>query len=311
MTPIDRIHFPALPGRTLLSVLLVWLTLAGCAGSGDVQKLAQENEVQNQRLAALEQGAGSSIQQMAKEVKKLTEELGKAQGRITTLREQVERLTKEQAQLVTQMERSEAQSTGINRQLEKQQAINKKAFAEIQQELDSARLRMNDVDKLIRTSLASLPTKTKADKQFREAYVQLTGGELDFAAGSFAQFVEDFPKDDRVPEALYRQGQALYLSRRYEHALVPFFQVVKKHPQHKLAVESQWMLARGLEETGDLKLAREFYVQLISGDSAYKADATRRLHMINQLYPEGAVPVKEEPKTTAPEPNAEQPAAEK
>jgi hypothetical protein len=46
------------------------------------------------------------------------------------------------------------------------------------------------------------------------------------------------------------------------------------------------MTARTLEETGDLKLAREFYAQLINGNTPYAVDATRRVAFINKLFPQ-------------------------
>ena len=277
---------------------LVWLLLSNCASTGDLQRVSQENEVQNQRLTALEQSAGASIDEMVKELKALRQDVRKAQGRLHTLGKELDKTTKEQGQLATQMERSASQYKNVERLLDKEKATARKYMTETQRELDGVRLQLNQVEKLIKTSLAKLPTQTQADKDFREAFVLLTGGQLDFAAQEFVKFQKTYPKDSRLAESLYRQGQALFLARKFEHALVPFYQVVEKHPKHKLAVEARWMLARGLEEIGDLKLARDFYTQLISENTLYKADATRRLHFINKLFPDSAVPVPQPPPQT-------------
>ena len=269
-----------------LALFLNFVIMSACASSGDVKKLAQENQVQDERIAALEKVAGASINDLLKELKILQDQVRKTQGRLHTLGGQMEKVQKDQAQLLAQAERSTAQAKSIERLASDQTKEQAKFMTSARQELDGVRLRITEVEKLIRTSLAKLPEKTQADKDFREAFVLLTGGQLDFAAESFVKFQKDYPEDSRIPEALYRQGQALYLGRKFELALVPFFQIVEKFATHNLAVEARWMLARGLEETGDLKLARDFYTQLVAQNTVYKADATRRLHFINKLYPE-------------------------
>ncbi len=141
------------------------------------------------------------------------------------------------------------------------------------------------MENLLKTRMAKLPQKTRADRAYRNAYFQMISGELDESAGSFAAFGKKYPKDSRSVDALYRQGQAYFLLRQYDVALVPFLELVEKHPKHRLALDAKWMLARCLEETGDLKLARDFYTQLIADNTQHKADATRRVFFIDRLYP--------------------------
>jgi TolA-binding protein len=68
---------------------------------------------------------------------------------------------------------------------------------------------------------------------------------------------------------------------------------VDKTPNHALAPEARWILARSLEEKGDFKLAREFYAEMINTNSKYKPDAMRRVQFLNVLQPRanaGATP---------------------
>jgi hypothetical protein len=59
---------------------------------------------------------------------------------------------------------------------------------------------------------------------------------------------------------------------------------VDKHAGSKSATEGKWYIARALEETGDLKLARDFYAQLIAGKTIFAADASRRVALIQRMF---------------------------
>lgn len=282
------------------------LLAGGCASRGDMQKAVQSNRVQDERLKALETSVGHEVSRIneemnrnkaeigrrAKELARIAEMAGKlsqairaAEGRLSTSDEQLERIKRENTQLTTALEKANALFRATQRRLKKQAEANQRIVAVQEKELDSLRLKMDDLEKLLTSPIAQLPAKTTADRRFREAFAMMIGGEMDLAADKFRAFGKAYPKDPRVADALYRRGQAFFLMRKYDHAIVPFFELVDRNPKHRLAVNARWMLARGLEETGDLKLAREFYAQLIAENTIHKADATRRVHLINRVFP--------------------------
>ncbi len=286
MRPAAHSPMPRLPAaRPLLAAALAAALLGACAKSSEVERLSETNRVQNQRLRALEEDVGDQLQQQQETLAALRQELRSLQGRITVINERSERLASEQQALAEGQERTQAEQRKLARLVEEERARMEQLKLEAQNDLDKMRLQLGQLEQALRSPIAGLPAKTRADKAFREAYSLLINGELDLAADEFAAFAEAHPKDERVVEALYQQGQALFLLRKYDHALIPFFEVVDKAPGHELAVPARWMLARSLEETGDLKLAREFYAQLINQNTAYANDATRRVAFINKLYP--------------------------
>ena len=281
--------FPRVLQDTLRHVYLpavfFLLTLAGCATSGDVKNLDKDNRVQDQRLTAIEESSGREIARMSKELRAMQQELRSTRGQLLNMSKKLDRLVAEQAAVTESQEKLAAQNRNALRRLDKSEKENRSTRNRQAQELDAVRLALADMEKLMKTALAQLPSKTKADQHFRAAFLSMVSGELDIAADRFNSFSKTFADDSRVPEAMYRRGQAYFLMRRYDHAIVPFFELVDKYGGHKLAVDARWMLARSLEETGDLKLAREFYAQLITEDTIHKADATRRVYFINELYP--------------------------
>ena len=272
------------------AAVFLLLVLTGCASTGDVRKLGQQNQVQNQRLAAIEQSSGREIGRISADLEAIQQELRGAQGRLFNLSKKMERMLKEQTAISEGQEKVAAQSRSTSRRLEKAERANLSMRRKQSQELDAVRLLLGDMEKMMKTSLAKLPSKSKADKHFREAFVSMVSGQLDIAADRFNAFTKSYTDDRRVPEAKYRGGQAYFLMRKYDHAIVPFFELVDKYGKHKLAVDARWMLARSLEETGDLKLARQFYAKLIADNTIHKADATRRVFFINELYPKLKAP---------------------
>ena len=287
-----RAFLPTMVGWFLAAVLI-----SGCAKDGNMNRLDQENQVQNQRLLALEKSSGGEISKLVKEMEEMRTTLQSVEGKLHVMREQINRLQKEQQHLSGNMEKNLAAMQAVTRRVDKSGEGTEKLLTEQSRDLDAMRLRLNDIEKILKSSMASLPDKTRADLSFRTAWAHLISGELDMAADRFRAFGKIHAKDPRSVDALYWQGQAYFLMRKYDHALVAFFEVVEKHPGHPLATGSRWMLARALEETGDLKLARDFYSQLIADNTAHKADATRRLHFINRLF--GNTETKE-PKPAAP-----------
>ena len=269
----------------LLGALLALAVAGGCATKGDLESLQQASRVQDDRLKALETSVGAEIQRLNGEIGRLLEQLRKADARAGGLADRTERLLGEQARLADDLEKANARIQAAQRQAARQGKNFTTLVRESEKELDAVRLMLADINKLMKTSIAQLPAKTKADRLFREAFFHMVSGQLDLAADRFAEFAVSFPGVARAPEAKYRRGQAFFLMRKYDHALVPFFDLVEKHPKHDLAVDGRWMIARSLEEIGDFTLAREFYAQLISENTIHKADATRRVFFINKLYP--------------------------
>jgi TolA-binding protein len=278
------------PGRValravLLPALLAAALVAGCAKSSDVERVDESNRVQDERLKALENDVGKVLADQRAEMEKLSVSVKAAQGRMDLVDERTERMANEQKAITEGLERSLADQRKLSRNVDDELGKMARYKLETDNDLDKMRIQVAELEKLLKSPIARLPAKTAADADFRKAYFSLINGEFDIAADQFAAFRKTYPQDERGSEALYRRGQAFFLLRRYDHALIPLFELVDKTPKHELATPARWMLARSLEETGDLKLAREFYAQLINDKTPYANDATRRVAFINRLFP--------------------------
>jgi len=299
----DRI----VPGglAVLMTACAVAAALAGCASSGDVDRLRQESRVQDARIKALEESMSEAVR---KQTVPLVQQLEALQRRLdaryAALNERLDQLTSEQARLSEGEETNRAQFKKHERRFDEFAKTQGTALQEQVSDLDKLRLRVQDVERLLKSPIADLPSATEADKAFREAHFLMISGQLDLAADKFAQFLQSYPADKRRPDALLRQGQAYFMQRKYDFALAPLYELADKHAGTKFALEARWYIARALEETGDLKLARDFYAQLVATKSVYAADASRRVALIQKVYPsagqEGAKPDSDPARDKAP-----------
>jgi len=211
--------------------------------------------------------------------------LAAAEGSARVLSERADKTEREQTRLTDVLEKTQADLRLLQRRSDEQAETLKRFQTEQLAALDAVTQHLNAVQTLLQSPIGELPSKTEPDKLMRRAYGHLLGGEVDLAADRFAEFIEKYPKEPRVPEAQYRQAQAFFLGRKYDHALVPAFALIDKTPNHALAPDARWILARSLEEKGDFTLARKFYAEMINANSRYKADAMRRVQFLNVLQP--------------------------
>lgn len=286
----------------VLTLALCTLLLGACAKSSDVekidssmQKVAETDRVQNQRLSSLENDVGKALatqsaqlKQLSADVKNLQQQQQSLKGRTSLLEQSTQQITNEQQTLSNSVDRSTSDQRKLGHLVSGEVAKIERFRLNTSNDLDKMRTEVAELEKLLKSPIANLPDKTVADRDLRRAYYHLLSGEFDIAVDRFAAWEKKYPKDPRVPEAEYRQGEAYFLMRRYDHALIPLYELVHKYPKSQYATPARWMVARSLEETGDLKLAREFYAQLINQDTPYAADATRRVAFINRLYPHSA-----------------------
>jgi TolA-binding protein len=281
----------------LLAVVLLALVFiaAGCAKSGDVDRMEQENRVRDARIKALEDGMVDAVRKQTQQLADRIDAIQRSvEARTAATTDRLDQLAGEQTRISDEGETTRAQLKKLDRRFDDYAKAQAVAWTEQSSEVDKLRLRAQDVEKLLRSPIADLPAGTEADKAWREAHFLMISGQMDVAADKFAQFMQTFPSDKRRPEALLRQGQAYFMIRKYDFALAPLYELVDKFGTAKAAVEGKWYIARALEETGDVKLARDFYAQLVAAKTEYSADASRRVALIQKLYPgDPAAPTKD------------------
>jgi tol-pal system protein YbgF len=70
--------------------------------------------------------------------------------------------------------------------------------------------------------------------------------DYEFAETQFRSFLNQFPTDPRVPDALYGLGESFYQRKQHSDAIEPFLDVVTKHAQSPRAADSMLRLGQTL-----------------------------------------------------------------
>lgn len=284
LSPISPLRLPRCFFTLVSFLAFALLFTTGCA-SQDVKKIQLENQIQNKRLQALEKNYGRELRKMLKNVKEVQRKAQANTNRSRAIITSADKVLGEQAVYAEQLEKITADFQKLKREMKKLAARLEVSKVEQQKELDAMRLRQEETITALRSPIGDLPDKTKADSAFRQGFAHMAMGKMDLAADQFGQFIKKFPKDKRVAEARFQKGMANVLLNRYDHALIEFFKLVDKYKKHPIHTKAKWMLGRSLEETGDLKLARQIYGQLINSNTPFKNDATRRVHFLDKLLP--------------------------
>lgn len=80
-------------------------------------------------------------------------------------------------------------------------------------------------------------------------------GDYNAAVSEFKRFAFFFPKDPRVPEALFDAGTACFRLHRYSEAVRLFQTVFEKYTQSDFAIKSAFMISRSFAAAGEPKSA--------------------------------------------------------
>lgn len=115
-----------------------------------------------------------------------------------------------------------------------------------------AALRLKDAGKsedaieMLRDIVSNRPTSSSETKKarFLLANLQFSAKNYASAALEFSQFRKDYPRDSRVPEAIYKQAQAFRSLGKKKEAKLFYQEVLDKHPRSSFAQKAQSEMKR-------------------------------------------------------------------
>jgi tol-pal system protein YbgF len=92
----------------------------------------------------------------------------------------------------------------------------------------------------------SMTASGSAEEEYALGQGFLQRKDYEFAETQFSNFVSQFPKDPRTPDALYGLGESYYQRQRHSDAIEPFLKVVSDYPQSPRASDSMLRLGQTL-----------------------------------------------------------------
>lgn len=90
-------------------------------------------------------------------------------------------------------------------------------------------------------------------------------GDFEGARGAFDEFLNKYPGDDLVPNALYWKGETYYSQKDYAQAILTFKEVTARYPKHAKAASALLKIGMSYDRVGDPDNA-VFYLRALVED---------------------------------------------
>jgi len=251
-------------GITLLSL---FLTLAGCATQGSLDSTRNDINSVKTRLFSVEKDLGG-IRDESKERMDVLEK--GVQAEVAAIR-------KIAADTQAASESNKMEIQALNGRLDEMTAGVKKPNEELTRYRDDADKRIitledrivklqATVDELSRKAGLTPQSKEAAatpDSLYMKALETFKAGDMPAARNQFTKFIEQHPKHELVANAHYWIGETLYNEKNYEAAIVAFQDVIKKYPKQPKVPAAMLKQARAFKAIDDAKSAKYVLKKLI------------------------------------------------
>jgi tol-pal system protein YbgF len=99
------------------------------------------------------------------------------------------------------------------------------------------------------TQMASLPTSTPRD-DFETASMALKGEQFETAETGFKNFIDKYPKDRLLPDAIFYLGETYFARNRYRDAAEQYLKISSDYSKAAKAPESLLRLGQSLDKLG-------------------------------------------------------------
>lgn len=99
-------------------------------------------------------------------------------------------------------------------------------------------------------------------KIFKKAHLLYKNRQLDKSQQLFILYREKAPDTELTDDALYYTAYIHFLQKKYEQAILHFFELNKQFPKSNWTNDAKWWLAISLERTEDMGGATDIYLEL-------------------------------------------------
>jgi tol-pal system protein YbgF len=256
----------------VLCFIVVLAYLCGCATSGDLKRVQQN---QDQRTGELRE-----------QVNRLSDDLAKAQTDLAQVLETNKTLRKGQADAGADMINLRDSVQNLRGSVDEM----KKEFAALNQEkggglkemkdkLDDLSFRVEYIESFIGVSKKEAPSaareegkpasaagaaevRSEREAAYQAAYKTFKEGKYAQSREEFSKFLKQYPKGEYADNAQFWLGECYYLEGNYEKAILEYEKVIKNYP--KGGKKPDAMLKQGLafQKLGDKQSAKLIFQQV-------------------------------------------------
>ncbi len=118
-----------------------------------------------------------------------------------------------------------------------------------------------------RTSRAAVRTDVNneaANADYRAAIELVKGGEKDAAVAALRSFLEKYPRHEYADNAQYWLGEAFYVHKDYQHALVEFRATIETYPRGNKVPDALLKVGFSYQALGQTEKARAVLEQVVN-----------------------------------------------
>ncbi len=140
-------------------------------------------------------------------------------------------------------------------------ALMKESVSEVAELIKKLQSQLSDMNNAVRTLSAPPPAPAPAaptgpppgitsESLYTAALTARNGGQLDFAAKQFEDYLKFFPTESYAPNAQFNLGLVYMSLNRYDDAVKALDAVLEKYPDYPKALDAQLEKARALAKSG-------------------------------------------------------------
>jgi tol-pal system protein YbgF len=221
-------------------ILLTALLLAGCATSGDVQKVQSQVSETQDEVANIKRTASSKeeIQNVSQHIAQQTEQLLKSNATLVAKVDQIDEKVQNTQGSIEQtnyrIDRLVQQLTQAQRDVDDLKARAAAASVAVPPGVPAATTSTAPAPSMSEVSVpapASPAPSGNPMELYQTAYRDYQRGNFDLAMAGFADFVRQNPNSDLADNAAYWIGESLFSQKKYQDAIAQFDSVVTRYPQ--------------------------------------------------------------------------------
>ena len=179
---------------------------------------------------------------------------------------------------IEQLKSDAAKQRGVNEQLFREFSEAQRKQKDIVQAFDARFLQFEPIKVNVdgREFLASSVEK----KNFDSALITFRKGDFAAAQNQFLDFIRRHPAGGYESSALFWLGNAQYATRNYKEAMINFYAIVERDPEHMRAAEAMLSVANCQVELKDLRGAKKTLEDLVKNYPQSEASSAAKERLL-------------------------------
>lgn len=246
-------------------ILLIALSgAAGCATRGDLQSLERDVDESRRRLVKLEKDmdllrktANEEIQNtlrgFRRDMEAMRKNAAELQAAQDTIRLDLQELSGKTDDLKLLLQQRADEKSFLKEENDRRVAALEERLAKLEKKVDE-----------LKGPEARSGTEATPESIYQSGLDAYRSGDLRKALDQFTRFVERNPKHELTANARYWIGEVYYSEKNYEQAILAFQDVIKNYPKKDKAPAALLKQGLSFKALGDLRSARHVLNKVLS-----------------------------------------------